>query len=195
VASAARELRNANGHLHDHIVGAWAFERGRGHPGDVAGDLIETVADRQLGIAIFAISWWPRTLSALERETRGFISMTMTRPLPPGRWRTGYCIPLQADPHGRMMSFASRCVILVFPVGERRARDGDRASPVCTPTGSIVLDGADDHRLSAVSASAPARIPAEDRLLGSTGGRALVQAIADDANEFLLGKCPIRALP
>ena len=80
--------------------------------------------------------------------------------------------------------------LLVLAVGERqRRRDGDRVAGVHADRVDV-LDRADDdgvvgrvaHELELVL------LPAEDRLLEQhLGGRALVQALADDADEVLLG--------
>ena len=67
-------------HLGDHVVDGW-LEAGRSGLRDIVLDFIERVAKSQLGRDLGDREAGGLEASADERDTRGFISMTMIRPV------------------------------------------------------------------------------------------------------------------
>ena len=126
--------------------------------------------------------------SAEERETRGFISMTMMRPVA-GSTANWMLQPPVSTPTSRMIVDADVAQLLVLAVGEGQRRgDGDRVAGVHADRVDV-LDRADDHDVVGCVAHELELVllPAEDRLLEEhLGGRRVVQALAGDAAQVLL---------
>ena len=121
-------------HLHHHVVEG-RLEARRGLLRDVVGDLVEAVTDRHLGRDLRDREPGAFDASALDRETRGFISITTTRPSA-GSTANWMLQPPVSTPTARMT-----------PIGRSRMRWYSRSvsvmagatvieSPVCTPIGS-----------------------------------------------------------
>ncbi len=191
VASAAGELLEREpGGLDDHVVER-GLEARRGHAGDVVGgDLVEAVAERELGGEL-----GDREAGRLRRQRRGarhaggFISITMTRPFS-GFTANWMLQPPVSTPTARMMSMPMLRRFWYSRSVSVSAGATVIESPVCTPTGVDVLDrahhdgvvGGVAHELELVL------LPAEDRLLQEhLGGRRVVQARPPaDAAQVLL---------
>ena len=125
--------------------------------------------------------------SADERDTRGFISMTMMRPFA-GFDRELDVAAAGVDADGADDVDADVAQLLVLAVGQRQRRgDGDRVAGVHADRVDV-LDRADDDRVVGRVAHELELVllPAEDRLLEQhLAGRALVEAVADDPAQLL----------
>ena len=126
--------------------------------------------------------------SAEERETRGFISMTMTRPSS-GLTANWMLQPPVSTPTSRMIAMPmSRRLWYSRSVSVIAGRDGDRVAGVHAHRVEV-LDGADDHDVVVLVAHQLQLVllPAEDGLLQEhLGGRREREALAGDAAQLLL---------
>jgi hypothetical protein len=134
--------------------------------------------------------------SADERETRGFISMTMMRPVA-GSTANWMLQPPVSTPTARMMSMPMSRSFWYSRSVRVSAGDRDRVARVHAD-GVDVLDRADDDRVVGGVAHELELVllPAEDRLLEEhLGGRRVAQARAADAAEVVLVVREARAEP
>src|SRR5660398_200271 len=95
-------LKCPAGSLHNHVVYG-GFETGRSLLGDVVRYLIQSVADRQLGCDLGDGETVALDANADERETLGFISMTMISSAS-GEWANWILEPPVSTPMARMIS-------------------------------------------------------------------------------------------
>ncbi len=163
----ARELLEREPRHLDHDVVQRRLERGRRLAGDVVGDLVERVADGQLGRDLGdREAGGLATPARDERDTRGFISITIIRPVRRvDRELDVAAAGVDADlaQHGD----ADVAHVLVLAVGERHGRrDGDRVAGVHAHRVDV-LDRADhDDVVVAVAHQLELELlPAEHRLL------------------------------
>ena len=155
-----RELLEREPRHLDHDVVERRLEGRRGHLGDVVGDLVEACSRWRA----WRRSWrsgsrWPWRPAREERETRGFISMTMIRPSA-GSIANWMLQPPVSTPTARMIVDADVAQLLVLAVGQGQRRgDGDRVAGVHAHRVDV-LDRADDHDVVVpCRASARARTP------------------------------------
>ncbi len=140
--------------------------------------------------AIFAIGN-PVALeaSAEDRETRGFISMTMTRPVS-GSTANWIVAPAGVDADRADDVDRDVTEVLVLAIGEReRRRDGDRVAGVDADRVDVLDRAHDDAVVRAVAHELElVLLPAEDRLLEEhLVRRRLVNAVGDHPIELGLG--------
>ena len=187
VGSAPRELLEREPRHLDHDVVERRLERRRRLAGDVVGDLVEGVADRELGGDLR-----DREAGRLRRQRRRARHPRVHLDDDHAGRRRGLTAnwmlqPPVSTPTARMTAMRDVAHVLVLAVGQRhRRRDGDRVAGVHAHRVEV-LDRADDHDVVVPVAHQLELVllPAEDRLLEQhLGGRAGLQPGAGDAAQL-----------